>query len=54
MQHFINIDLAFQKFEEELSCINKMYSPPSAGIIPCKADEIFAGCIAIRKLDECV
>ncbi|MEO5781914.1 MAG: GNAT family N-acetyltransferase [Ginsengibacter sp.] len=48
----IHIDLAFQKFEEELSGINKMYSPPTGGIILCKSNEIFAGCIAIRKLDD--
>jgi ribosomal protein S18 acetylase RimI-like enzyme len=48
----INIDLAFQKFEEELSAIHKMYSPPTGGIILCRSDGMFAGCIAIRKLDE--
>ena len=48
----INIDLAFQNFEEELSAINKMYAPPAGGIILCKADEKFVGCIAIRKIEE--
>jgi ribosomal protein S18 acetylase RimI-like enzyme len=48
----INIDLAFQKFDEELEEINKMYSPPHGGIIICKKDEIFAGCIAVRKTDD--
>ena len=50
----INIDLSFQKFEEDLTGINQMYSPPSGRIILCKADEIFAGCIAIRKIDDSV
>ena len=48
----INIDLAFQKFEEELSAVNKMYSPTTGGIILCKSDKIFAGCIAIRKIND--
>lgn len=50
----INIDLTFQKFEEELSTINKMYAPPTGGIILCKADEIFVGCIAIRKIADSI
>lgn len=48
----INIDLTFQKFEEELSVINKMYAPPAGGIILCKVDERFMGCIAIRKIEN--
>lgn len=50
----INIDLAFQKFEEELAGINKMYAPPSGGIILCKSAEIFVGCIAIRKIKDSI
>lgn len=48
----INIDLAFQKFEEELSGINIMYAAPTGGIILCKSEQMFVGCIAIRKLDD--
>jgi ribosomal protein S18 acetylase RimI-like enzyme len=29
-----------------------MYSPPHGGIIICKKDEILAGCIAVRKIDD--
>lgn len=50
----INIDLAFQKFDDELSDISKMYAPPSGGIILCKVDEKFAGCIAIRKIGDSI
>lgn len=50
----INIDLTFQKFDDELSDISKMYAPPSGGIILCKADEKFVGCIAIRKIEDSI
>ena len=50
----INIDLAFQKFDKELEKINTMYSSPHGGIIICKKDEIFAGCIAIRKIEDTI
>ncbi len=50
--HAINIDLTFQKFDKELEEINTMYSSPQGGIIICKKDEIFTGCIAVRKIDD--
>ena len=48
----IDIDLSFQKFEEELSGINKMYALPTGGIILCKANEKFVGCIAMRRIEN--
>ncbi len=48
----INIDLSFQKFDNELLQIEKMYGAPEGGIILCKDDAQFIGCIAIRKFEE--
>lgn len=48
----INIDLSFQKFDKELSEIEKMYAPPVGGIILCKAENKHVGCIAIRNISD--
>jgi GNAT superfamily N-acetyltransferase len=47
----INIDLAFQHFDEELSTIREMYGSPEGGIILCKTNNGYAGCVGIRKID---
>jgi ribosomal protein S18 acetylase RimI-like enzyme len=44
------IDLSFQHFDIELEHLKKMYSLPEAGIILCKQDSIFIGCVGIRKI----
>ena len=49
---WLNIDLSFQHFDEELSQLSKMYVAPGGGIILYKTDSEYAGCIAIRKLDK--
>lgn len=49
--HWLSIDLGFQKFEEELQELEKMYAPPSGGIILFQHAQSFSGCIAIRKID---
>ena len=46
---WLNIDLGFQKFAEELLQLKIMYGTPSGGIILCKNENDFAGCVAIRK-----
>jgi ribosomal protein S18 acetylase RimI-like enzyme len=46
---WLNIDLGFQHFEEELLELHKMYAPPFGGIILCKEGMGWLGCIAIRK-----
>ena len=48
----ININLDFQHFEEELSDLPKMYSPPHGGIILARDHESVFGCVAIRKINE--
>lgn len=46
---WLNIDLGFQKFDEELAELSKMYGPPYGCIILAKDDAGFFGCIAVRK-----
>ncbi|CAN5790478.1 GNAT family N-acetyltransferase [soil metagenome] len=48
---WLNIDLAFQKFSEELLQLKKMYGPPFGGIILVKSESNYIGSIAIRKID---
>ena len=49
---WLAIDLSFQQFEEELGTLKKMYAPPSGGIILCKEENNFIGCVGIRKIDD--
>ena len=49
---WLNIDLAFQKFEEELTGLKTMYAAPYGGIILCKIKNEFVGCVAIRKINN--
>ena len=49
---WLNIDLGFQHFEEELKELKKMYAPPSGGIILCKENHDHIACVAIRKIDD--
>jgi ribosomal protein S18 acetylase RimI-like enzyme len=48
----INIDLSFQHFEKELANLKMMYALPFGGIILCKKEHDFVGCIAVRKIAE--
>ena len=49
---WLNIDLGFQKFDEELLNLKNIYAPPQGKIILSKTENEFAGCIAIRKIDS--
>lgn len=48
--NWLNIDLCFQNFHEELKQLKTMYGPPVGGIILAKKEEMFIGCIAVRKM----
>jgi putative acetyltransferase len=48
---WLNIDLSFQHFDEELLELKKMYAAPTGGIILCKANDKFIGCVGIRKIE---
>lgn len=47
---WLDIDLSFQKFEEELSELSNMYGPPKGCIILAEEMEAYVGCIAVRNI----
>lgn len=49
---WLNIDLCFQGFEDELDHLREMYAAPSGVIFLSKENEIFTGCVAVRKKDD--
>ena len=49
---WLNIDLSFQNFEEELLQLKEMYSEPTGGIFLLQQGEELIGCVAIRKKGE--
>ena len=49
---WLGIDLGFQKFEDELLSLQKMYGPPHGTIILCKDDHEFVACVAVRPIDD--
>jgi len=48
---WLNIDLCFQNFDEELQQLSIMYAATNGGIVLCKKGNDFIGCSAIRKID---
>ncbi len=50
--NWLNIDLSFQKFDEELKILKTMYGPPHGCIILCKHENNFVACVAVRKIEE--
>jgi ribosomal protein S18 acetylase RimI-like enzyme len=50
--NWLNIDLSFQKFAEELKILKTMYGDPFGCIILCKHENDFVGCVAVRKIDD--
>lgn len=49
---WLNIDLGFQHFEEELLELKRMYAEPDGGIILGKKENDFIACVAIRKISN--
>jgi putative acetyltransferase len=49
---WLNIDLSFQKFDEELLQLQEMYSFPNGAILLSKKENIFTGCVAVRKKEK--
>jgi ribosomal protein S18 acetylase RimI-like enzyme len=43
------IDLAFQRFEEELDTVQEQYGPPSGVLVLAYADERAVGCAGVRN-----
>lgn len=50
--HGLQLDLSFQNVEKELLQLKEMYAFPDGGIVLCKVNNTYAGCVGIRKLDK--
>src|SRR5688572_14242189 len=51
-ESWLDMDLCFQGFEEELQTLPGRYEPPDGRLYIASADEKPAGCIAMRKLED--
>lgn len=51
-QRWLNVDLCFQGFEEELRSLPGSYAPPGGRLLLAKADGGVAGCVGLRSIDE--
>ena len=49
---WLNIDLSFQNFDDELNQLRTMYSFPEGTILLAKENDIFIGCVAVRKKEN--
>lgn len=49
---FLQVDLCFQRFEEELSGLPGRYAPPQGSLLLASATGRAAGCVAMRPMDE--
>jgi len=48
----IGVDLCFQNFDQELAGLPGKYAPPEGRLILAKSDSGYAGCVALRKLED--
>ena len=51
-EKWLDMDLCFQSFEEELATLPGKYAPPDGRLFLAFVDEKPAGCIALRKLEN--
>ena len=49
---FLNVDLCFQGFEEELARLPGKYAPPEGDLLIALDGDRTVGCVAVRKLDN--
>lgn len=53
-EEFLDVDLCFQNFEEELASLPGKYSRPDGDLLIGLDGERIVGCVAVRKLDDSV
>jgi GNAT superfamily N-acetyltransferase len=51
-ERFLNVDLCFQGFAEELATLPGRYAPPQGRLVLAWEGEQAAGCVAVRPLHE--
>jgi GNAT superfamily N-acetyltransferase len=49
---WIETDLCFQNFEQELAALPGKYAAPDGRLLLAFQDELLAGCVALRKIDD--
>ncbi len=49
---FLDVDLCFQSFEEELAGLPGKYAPPSGALLTGLIRNKAVGCVAVRRLDD--
>lgn len=49
---FLNVDLCFQGFEQELADLKKLYAPSSGCILVAEEGETLVGAVALKKIGE--
>lgn len=50
-QQFLNVDLCFQGFEEELASLPGKYAHPKGAILLAEHEGEIAGCVAVRPIE---
>lgn len=48
----LGVSLCFQQFDEELSCLDKIYGPPRGVAILATREGELAGCVCLREIDQ--
>jgi putative acetyltransferase len=51
---WLNIDLSFQKFEDELLQLKEMYNLPTGAILLAIENDVCIGCVAVRKKETTI
>lgn len=51
-QQFLNVDLCFQGFEDELASLPGKYAAPDGAILLAEFDGKIAGCVAVRSIKD--